>query len=363
MTGPGSGGLRSSTAPLCSAYDVALLDLDGVIYVGEVGVPHAAEALREARAGGMRAAFVTNNASRTPQQVADRLAALDVVAEPGDIVTSAQAAAHLLADMLPAGSPVLVVGGEGLHQAVIERGLRPVAALADGPAAVVQGFDEQLGWAALAEACYAVASGLPWVATNLDMTLPTPRGLAPGNGSLVQVVRTVTGKQPVAAGKPAPPLHRETVERTGATHPLVVGDRLDTDIAGARNAGTDSLLVLTGVTAEADLLGLAADARPSYLGRDLRSLLRPAPRVHADERSASCAGWQVLLDGRPRVLAPAAGAAAATGPDEPDGRMHALRAVCALSWARLDAGLPGLGPEVLDLLPELGDDRVVGSNR
>ncbi len=341
-------GLLTSPAALASVYDVALLDLDGVVYIGASGVEHAAEALRAARARGMRTAFVTNNASRTPQQVAEHMAALGVPADPEDIVTSAQAAAHLLADMLEALAPVLVIGGEGLRQALQERGLRPVSSMAEHPVAVAQGFAPQVDWAMLAEAAYAVASGLPWVATNLDLTLPTPRGLAPGNGSLVQVVASVTGREPVAAGKPAPPLHRETVERTGASRPLVVGDRLDTDIAGARNTGTDSLLVLTGVTREADLLGLGPAQRPSYLGRDLRSLLEPAPRVQAGVREASCAGWRVVLDPQPRVIA----VADAAGPVvSSDGRMHALRALCCLSWARLDAGAPPLGAEVLDLLP------------
>ena len=162
-------------------------------------------------------------------------------------MTSAQAAAHLIADRLPAGSPVLVVGGIGLRLALRERGLRPVSTAAEKPAAVVQGYSADVGYPLLAEAAVAVRAGAWFVASNADVTLPTARGPQPGNGSLVQVIVTATGAQPVVAGKPEPPLHAESVERVGAKRPLVVGDRLDTDIEGAVRVGADSMLVFTGV--------------------------------------------------------------------------------------------------------------------
>src|SRR6266487_467872 len=229
---------RGSQEPLDTAYDVALLDLDGVVYLGGTAIPGAAEALRKAGAAGMRLAYVTNNAFRTPAAIAALLTSSGAPASPQDVVTSAQAAARLLAERLPAGAPVLVIGGSGLRMAVRERGLRPVSTAADKPQAVAQGYSPDVNYSMLAEGGLAVAAGALFVASNGDLTLPSRRGRQPGNGSLIQVLATATGVQPLVAGKPEPPLHRESVLRTGARHPLVVGDRLDTDIEGAHRVGT-----------------------------------------------------------------------------------------------------------------------------
>jgi HAD superfamily hydrolase (TIGR01450 family) len=267
-----------SPEPLCAAYDVALLDLDGVVYRGEAPVPGAAEAIAAARANGMRVAFVTNNASRTPAAVAAHLAAVGVPAVADDVVTAAQAAATLLGTLVPAGAPVLVTGGEGLRVALSERGFALVASADDEPAAVVQGYAPDLGYADLAEAALAVRAGAVWVATNLDATIPTARGELPGNGALVALVAHATRRRPDAsAGKPERALHDEAVRRCGARHPLVVGDRLDTDIEGANRAGCDSLLVLTGVTDEAALRAAPPSRRPTFVARDLGALLVPYP--------------------------------------------------------------------------------------
>jgi glycerol-1-phosphatase len=273
-------GWGSCSTALSEYHDVLLLDLDGVVYVGPQAVPEAAEALEFARRAGVRLAYVTNNAARPPDVVARHLTELGVPAEATDVVTSAQAAAAMLSAELPGQARVLAVGGEGLRQALIARGLTPVASAEDGPVAVVQGFAPETSWGMLLEACVAVNAGLPWVATNLDLTIPTPRGTAPGNGALVQVVRTATGKTPRVAGKPFRPLMDESCERTGAVRALVVGDRLDTDIAGAHAAGLPSLLVLTGVSGAADLLRATPELRPTYLAADLWGLHQPhaAPR-------------------------------------------------------------------------------------
>ena len=228
---------RGSKEPLDAAYDVALLDLDGVVYLGGAAIPGAAEALRKADAAGMRLAYVTNNAFRTPAAIAALLTSFGAPASPEDVVTSAQAAARLLAERLPAGAPVLVIGGSGLRMAVRERGLRPVSTAAEQPRAVVQGYSPDVSYPMLAEGGLAVAAGALFVASNGDLTLPSRRGRQPGNGSLIQVIATATGVQPLVAGKPEPPLHRESVLRTGARHPLIVGDRLDTDIEGAHRVG------------------------------------------------------------------------------------------------------------------------------
>ena len=284
-------GLRGCAEPLSSYYDVGLLDLDGVVYLGGAAIPGAAEALRKAAAAGMRFAFVTNNAYRTPATIAAQLTGLGVAASPEDVVTSAQAASRLLAERLPAGSAVLVIGGTGLRAAVRERGLRPVSAAAAGPAAVVQGYSPDIGYAELAEGALAVEAGALFVASNTDATLPTPRGRQPGNGALVQVIVTATGVKPLVAGKPEPPLHAESVLRTGARRPLVVGDRLDTDIEGACRVGADSLLVLTGVTQPADLLVAPPQRRPNYVAAGLDGLLEPHPEVTAADGGFACRGW------------------------------------------------------------------------
>jgi glycerol-1-phosphatase len=286
---------RASERPLSEVYDVALLDLDGVVYLGGAAVPGAAEALAAARRRGMRLAFVTNNASRSPSAIAGQLTRLGVPADRSEVVTSAQAAAHLIADRFPPGSPVLVVGGIGLRIALRERGLRPVSTAAERPVAVAQGYGPDIGYPLLAEAGLAVRAGAWYVASNADATLPTARGLQPGNGALVQVIVTATGTRPVVAGKPEPPLHAETVARTGAERPLVVGDRLDTDIEGAVRVGADSMLVLTGVTGPADAVLAPRHRRPTYLADDLAGLLEPQPPVTAADGGFRCGGWLARL--------------------------------------------------------------------
>jgi glycerol-1-phosphatase len=342
---------RASGRALCEVYDVALLDLDGVVYLGAAAVPGAADALAKARRGGMRLAFVTNNASRSPSRIAAQLAGLGVPATPDEVVTSAHAAARLIAGRLPPGSPVLVVGAIGLRMALRERGLRPVSTAAERPAAVVQGYGPDIGYGLLAEGGLAVRAGAWFVASNADLTLPTARGLQPGNGSLVQVIATATGRQPAVAGKPEPPLHAEAVARSGARRPLVVGDRLDTDIEGAVRAGADSMLVLTGVSGPADAVLAPAHRRPAYLARDLAGLLEPHPGVTAAviqegaaARSAhQCGGWTAWLT--PAAAGTGTEASAEPGQNAVTGQpariqidgagtaIDGLRALCAAAWS------------------------------
>ena len=313
--------LRGSADPLDTAYDVALLDLDGVVYLGGTAIPGAAQALRKAGSAGMRLAYVTNNAFRTPAAVAALLTSFGAPATAADVVTSAQAAARLLAERLPAGAPVLVIGGTGLRMAVRERGLRPVSTVAAGPQAGVQGYSPDVGYSVLAEGGLAVAAGALFVATNGDLTLPGRRGRQPGNGSLVQVIATATGVQPLVAGKPEPPLHRESVLRTDAKHPLVVGDRLDTDIEGAHRVGADSMLVLTGVTDPAGAVLAPRSQRPTYLAEDLAGLLEPHPDVTSQDGAFGCGGWTARWAQEQLEL---------TGDGE---RIDGLRALCAAAWA------------------------------
>jgi glycerol-1-phosphatase len=322
-------GLKGCARPLSEHYDAALLDLDGVVYLGGVPIPGASDALADAAKRGMKLAYVTNNASRTPHAIAAQLTGMGVAATASDIVTSAQAAAHVLADRLPPGAPVLVVGGTGLRLAVRERGLRPVTTALEQPLAVVQGYSPAITYDLLAEAAIALNAGALFVASNADATLPTPRGPQPGNGSLVQVLVHATGHEPIVAGKPEPPLHAESVQRVGAKRPLVVGDRLDTDIEGAVRGGADSLLVLTGVSRPADVLLAAPQRRPSYLAADLWGLNTAHPEVIRAGDSFSCGGWTAAV---------AMGGAAAGG----DGWLavsgagawiDGLRALCAAAWS------------------------------
>lgn len=326
--------MRASDRPLAAAYDTALLDLDGVVYRGREAVPHAVPSLLAAAQQGMRLTYVTNNASRTPETVAEHLVELGLPAKVDEVVTAAQAVARLIAEQVPKGAAVLAIGGEGLFQALTGFGLTLVRSADDNPVAVVQGYVPETTWEDLAEAAYAVGRGVPWFTANADLSMPTARGIAPGNGALVTAVAVATGKWPTVAGKPEPALHRETMLRTGAKHPLVVGDRLDTDIEGANRAGADSLLVFTGVTDEAVLLAAEPKHRPTYIAADLRGLLEPAPAPERDGDGWRCGAWRAeVVDGE--VKCEKDGGAGADGADDGD-PLDELRARCAATWARAD---------------------------
>lgn len=321
--------LPELTRPPVSAHDLLLLDLDGVVYAGPQALPGAAAAIDAARSAGAQVGFVTNNASRPPAEVAAHLTDLGVAAAPDDVVTSAQAAARLVAELVPPGSRVLVVGGAGLVDALAEHDLTAVWSATDDPVAVVQGFHPTVGWPLLAEGAYAVAAGLPWVASNLDLTVPTDRGRAPGNGTLVEAVATASRRRPTVAGKPEPALLNEATARLQGQRPLVVGDRLDTDVAGAIRADLPSLLVLTGVAGLADVCAAEPDVRPTYVSADLGGLLVPHPAVRVDGAGAHCDGWRAELR---------AGAVHLERADTPSGdaSLAALRAVVAACWQAPD---------------------------
>ena len=323
----------SDTAP-SAAFDVALLDLDGVVYVGPDAVPGVPQALAAARAGGMRLGFVTNNAARTPEEVARHLVELEVPAEPADVITSSQAAATVVAEMLGTGARVLPVGGPGVATALRAAGLAVVDRAEDEPAAVVQGYGREVGWAQLAEAIVSVRAGALHIATNTDPTIPSPRGPLPGNGAMVGVVSAITGRRPLVTGKPDPAMHTECVRRTGAARPLVVGDRLDTDIEGARRAGAASLLVFTGVTDPATLLAAGPDRRPDLLSADAAGLLVAHPSVQEEASRWRCGGWWATSGDRPGALllgADGEDGAPVTGASEGDG-LDGLRALCVAHW-------------------------------
>lgn len=325
------GVLEPTDRPLHETHDLAVLDLDGVVYVGRDAVPGAVEALAAVRAAGMKVAYVTNNAARTPEAVAEHLRRLGVEVDAGDVVTSAQAAAHVLARILRPDAEVFLLGGDGLEQALRERGLRPVTTPEGDVAAVAQGYAPQMPWRRVVDGAILVASGLPWVASNTDMTIPTERGLGPGNGTLVELVAKFADREPEVAGKPAAALFDETSERVGGQRPLFVGDRLDTDIAGAHGVGWESLLVMTGVTGLEQLVAAPEALRPTYLAAGLGALLEAQPQVEVrppgegGDARAAVGGWVATVrDGVLHV--------------EGDGELADWwRAAATTAWAHLDA--------------------------
>jgi glycerol 3-phosphatase-2 len=316
--------LATSPEPLCAAYDLAMLDLDGVVYVGDEAVPDATKWIGEARAAGMRCAFITNNASRPPERVAARLTELGVPADEGDVVTSAQAAARLVLERLEPGAAVALLGGPGLEASLREVGLVPVAVDDDAARALVTGYGPEVLWRDVMRAAVRVRDGLWWVASNTDYTIPTSYGIAPGHGMLVQSLTAFSGVRPVVAGKPARPLLDETIRRVGGRRPLMVGDRLDTDIEGAASAGVDSLLVLTGVTGLPELVAATRVERPTYLAATLNGLLVSHRAPVAAEGGHAAGGWRATV---------ADGGLAVTGTGAVD---DWWRVVAAAAWAHLD---------------------------
>lgn len=309
-------------ATLARKQDCLLLDLDGTLYRGRQTTEGAVQALDEAPS---RKVFVTNNASRSPEESAAHLRELGFKALAEDLATSAQSAARLLADQLPAGSRVLVVGTEALADEVSAVGLEPVERFSDGPDAVVQGLSFDTDWNDLAEATLAIRDGALWVAANLDRTIPTERGLVPCNGSMVAALTAATEAEPQLAGKPAPAMIAEAVARDEFRAPLMVGDRTDTDIAGANAAGVPSLMVLSGAHSVLDLIRAEPGHRPTYVGHDLRSL-------HLDEDVVAVGpqpAWDVDVDGSRMTVH-------ATGERGADDGLSVVRAVAAAAW---DAGL------------------------
>jgi glycerol 3-phosphatase-2 len=273
----------SHKGSLIEGFDGIVCDLDGVIYRGHEAVPYAVESLLSALSGGVLVVYVTNNASREPDQVAAHLDALGLPGPGSRVVTSAQAGARYVAERYPRGSRVLAVGGSGVSLALQAEGLLPVRAQAttaqttrsvEPLVAVLQGYGAEVAWTDLAEAAYAVQAGALWVATNIDSTLPTDRGVAPGNGALVGAVRQAVTLDPVVVGKPHTPLYELSVSVLGTSidRTLAIGDRLDTDIMGAAAAGMESLFVFGGVHGWVDVVGAERTARPRYIATDLRSL-------------------------------------------------------------------------------------------
>jgi glycerol 3-phosphatase-2 len=344
--------LEVAESPLAEVYDLAMLDLDGVVYVGAHAIPGVPERLARLRSLGVHVAFVTNNASRPPAEVAGHLRELGIGAADGDVVTSAQAAAHLLALEHGAGARIFLLGGDGLEQALHAEGLVPVTSLDDRPVAVVSGYGPDVPWRRLMQGAVLIRDGLPWVASNTDHTFPTEYGVGPGHGVQVRMLSDFTGVEPTIAGKPERALLDETVRRVGGIRPLMIGDRLDTDIEGGHNAGVDTLCVLTGVTGLGELVTAPPALRPTYLAPDLEGLFEPHAVPVAEAGGFALGGWSARVD-QGRLAITGSGAVS-----------DWWRVAVAASWAHVDehgtavditqidppAG-PAAGPELAQVKP------------
>lgn len=306
---------------LIRGFDALLADLDGVVYAGPHAIDGAVEALDGLSEIGVSLAYITNNASRSSEQVAAHLRELGAPATADQVFGSARAGAALLAEHVPAGARVLITGSAELEHQVRAHGMVPVHSADEQPDAVIQGFDPGLGWRDLAEAAYALAAGAFWVATNTDMSIPQARGIAPGNGSLVAAVQSATGRTPLVAGKPEAPLFRTAALQLGASRPLIVGDRLDTDILGGTNSGMDTAVVLTGVDTVETILAARAVERPTFLLKDLRGLYEPYPAIRESAGTYHCRNSTARVEN---------GAVVTTGGWE---SLDTWRAACAAWWS------------------------------
>ncbi|QRZ61004.1 HAD-IIA family hydrolase [Rothia sp. ZJ932] len=324
---------------LLNAHDAILSDLDGVVYAGPFAIDGAPEALNKAQKLGVPVAFVTNNASRSVEQVAEHLVELGVNTDAEHVVSSAQAAAELLAQRLEVGSRVLITGAQALADCVSAAGLTPVRSQSEHPVAVAQGFNPKIVWEDLAEAAYTLADeSVLWVASNTDFTIPKERGIAPGNGTLVNAVATATRRTPLVAGKPESPIFYTAAKALNSSAPVVVGDRLDTDILGGNRAQMATALVFTGVETFESVLAAVPEERPTYLIETLNGFFEEYPSVDvsqtADGVRASAGSSFAEVEGNTVRM---------SGCD-----IDAQRAACAAWWAAHPATDAPLAPENID---------------
>jgi glycerol 3-phosphatase-2 len=282
---------------LASKYDSLLLDLDGVVYQGSEAIVNAVESINKAASLSIQVGYLTNNSSRRAETIAEQLIGFGIQAAADQVVGSASAGVMLLAKKIPAGAKVLVVGGDGLKHAVAESGFEVVDHASHSPAAVIQGFSPDVSWRELAQASFAIQGGAIWIATNQDWTVPVEQGIAPGNGTLVGAVHTAVGILPEIAGKPFRPIFEQALLQLGIKNPLMVGDRLDTDIRGANNSGLDSAVVMTGIVTRKELLAAGKEDRPKFILQDLSGLFDAYHDPKSTKRGAKSGDSTVELLG------------------------------------------------------------------
>ena len=279
--------LKGTDRPLAEAYQLALLDLDGVVYRGKNPVEYAADSIRAAEAAGMTIEYTTNNSSRFQHVVADQLKGFGLDVEPWQVITSSVVAARMVAKALPAGARVQVLGAEHLRDEVTRNGLTIVDGPQDRPQAVIQGWYPDMTWQMMADAAFAVEAGATYFVTNRDLTIPRELGIAPGCGSMIRAVITATGVEPVAY---------------------------------------DSLAVLTGVTNPTELMLAPSHLRPTFIAPDLRELGEAQPEPVRDESGTwecrKASAW--FENGQVHVSDPTS--------------MDGLRAAVCAAWEAADQG-------------------------
>lgn len=334
--------LGTSDRPLSEASDYLFLDLDGVCYRGSAPVENAPEGIELAKANGNEAAYITNNSMASPPSVATKLGTVGISATPEEIYTSSRTGVAQILEKIPAGSKVLALGAEGLFYELDKVDLEVVSSADDNPDAVLQGLNKDLSWRELSEAALAIRAGALYVATNLDATLPLERGQYLGCGSMVEAVVNATGVQPLSSGKPAPDMYRLAMKETGAQNPICVGDRLDTDIAGANAADLLSLHVLTGVNTARDIMLSADHERPTFLGLDMLDLNIQIPNVEQDGDDWVCGESRVRLDGQTIWVNGSTMTTSTLG-------LNAYRALVGAIWHLIDTGTTR---EDFDWLPQ-----------
>lgn len=310
---------------LIDRYDLTLFDLDGVVYRGPEAVPGVVPALAELRRRGLPLGFVTNAAGHAPSSVAERLTGLGIPTTAADVITSAQVGATLLRERHGEGARIMVVGGAGVESAVVAAGMLPVASIDDDPVGLLQGGGASPIWERITEAVLAIHQGIDWVATNDDRAVPTQRGLVPANGAAVAAITYSTGQPPVVAGKPHPPLFKAALARHSASAPIFVGDRLDTDIAGARGVGLDCMLSLSGSHGPRDLLAAVPAQRPTHIGDNLAALLEPMLEVRSTAEAVIVGDARATV--RDGVLEVHGGS-----------RLESVWAAAHMMWQETDAG-------------------------
>ena len=329
---------QTPSTELIEKFDALFLDLDGVVYRSGFAVEHAVEALNRAMRLGLELRFLTNNASRTPEQVAQHLVSLGLEATTESVITSAMAIARVMSESVPRGSLVYLVGAEGLQRALEAEGFEITRNAGLNVAAVAQGHSVETSWEDLAGAGYLIGDGVPWFASNSDASIPTQRGLAPGNGAFVNLLKELTSATPEVAGKPFSPLFAAAAATvTGKV--LMLGDRLDTDIEGAKRQGIASAWVNTGVHHIGDVLNAPPARRPEFLLGDLSGLFRDQAPVRIDGNKSKC-GSAVAVCQRTNVSLAERGAT----------REEDFRAVVSLGWHLRDvAGIETTWNATLDV--------------
>ena len=335
--------IHGSERPLSQAYQLALLDLDGVVYRGADPVENAAAGIDQAKDLGMKIAYTTNNPSRFPSVVADQIRSFGLELE----------------DSLEPGSTVLVIGAEHLRDELEKVGFKVTDLAADHPQAVIQSWYPTISWQELSQATYAIQSGARYFATNRDLTIPREGGIAPGNGAMLLPVIAASGKEPEAsAGKPEPFMYDIALTMFSDTDRpldrqicLPVGDRLDTDIEAANRGGYDGAVVLTGVADPRQIILAAPINRPVFVCADLEGLNDPQPEVRVSRENGrllfTCRQAKAWVDSESptipaRLHVVESGSPAKKSGNEPAKELDsldALRAAASAAWHALDSGL------------------------